>query len=105
MKQIRLENVMIEETNTKQNRRELLRSWGRNISLAGLGSLAGVLLRRNYLNAGSTKNGNLNGTKEKCINRSICRGCRIYDDCYLPTALSVKRHVMGQNNAREKSKR
>ena len=29
--------------------------------------------------------------KQKCINRSVCRGCGVFDGCRLPAALSAKR--------------
>lgn len=27
---------------------------------------------------------------EKCLNQGICRGCREFNDCHLPQALSAK---------------
>ena len=64
----------------KQNRRELLCRAGRGIALAGLAGIGGWALKKKMAS----------GSQEKCINHSICRGCGVVDECYLPQALSFK---------------
>jgi len=40
--------------------------------------------------------------KGKCIARGICAGCKIYEDCRLPQALSRKQILIEKNNADKK---
>ncbi|MDK1032211.1 MAG: hypothetical protein QGD94_09410 [Planctomycetia bacterium] len=68
------------KSNDKHGRRHFLRSALRLFSLAGLGAAAGTLASRRQRAGGG----------QECINRSICRGCAIYDNCGLPQALSAK---------------
>ena len=34
----------------------------------------------------------------KCIDRGLCGGCKLYEDCRLPQALSKKQFVIEKNN-------
>lgn len=36
-----------------------------------------------------------------CINRGICRGCVVFEQCGLPQALSAKEVLARQNDGRE----
>jgi hypothetical protein len=61
-------------------RRQFFRSTLRNVSLALLGVAGGaaVTKRRRLLREG------------KCVNRGVCSGCDVFEDCGLPRALSAK---------------
>jgi hypothetical protein len=63
-----------------KNRRQMLTAALRYGTLGLLGVVGGsvVAKRRRLVREG------------KCINGGICRGCTIFEDCSLPTALSVK---------------
>lgn len=63
-----------------QPRRDFLRSGARWLGLGVLLSgAAALVLRRPRAADGQT-----------CVNTGLCRGCRAYDACGLPTALSMK---------------
>jgi len=62
-------------------RRQFFRSMLRNVSLALLGTAGGVA---------AIKRGRLM-REGKCVNRGICSGCEVFEDCGLPRALSVRR--------------
>jgi hypothetical protein len=65
------------------NRRQLFTSALRYAALGLLGAVGGsVFAKRHRL----VKNG-------ICINRQICRSCRIFEECGLPPALSAKTNV------------
>lgn len=69
----------------KKNRRELL-AGGVRAGLLGLLGLAGgaaVAKRRRLIKEG------------KCVNRSLCCDCNVFDDCSLPAALSAKLNAKG----------
>jgi hypothetical protein len=70
------------------SRRQLLAGVARYATLGALGAAGGVSIakRRRLLREG------------KCINRGICRGCEVFDDCGLPQALSAKDALVGTNN-------
>ena len=68
--------------NIIQNRREFLRSSGRNVILLGMVIIFGKLLLRKP-SAGLQN--------QKCANNGICAGCRTYSKCELPQALSAKK--------------
>jgi len=72
-----------------QSRRELFTAILRYAALGAIGSLGGASLvkRRRLIKQG------------KCINRGICRGCEVFDDCLLPQALSAKQVLAGASNA------
>jgi hypothetical protein len=53
----------------------------RNVSLALLGTAGGVA---------AMKRGRLM-REGKCVNRGVCSGCEVFEDCGLPRALSVRR--------------
>ena len=63
-------------------RREFLRNAGRGLAALLLGGGLVSLVTRNG---------------EKCINQGLCRGCRVFEDCYLPQALSTKEALQGQS--------
>jgi hypothetical protein len=73
--------------NNKLTRRAALFSCGRMVSvglLAGLGSF--LLFRKKNPAKG----------RQICISRGGCTGCRVFDDCGLPQALSAKRVTGGE---------
>jgi len=61
-------------------RRQFFRSMLRNVSLALLGVVGGVAV---------TKRRRLE-REGKCVNRGVCSGCEVFEDCGLPRALSAK---------------
>lgn len=66
-----------------QNRRQLFTSVLRYATLGVLGAAGGsVFVKRRRL----VKNG-------ICINRQICVSCRIFEECGLPLALSLKTNI------------
>jgi hypothetical protein len=67
------------------NRREFLKKIGRYAILTGLFAGAGILLGRKRVTPKPL---------QTCINRGICRGCSVLEDCTLPAALSMK-NVIG----------
>lgn len=69
--------VMSFSLETDANRREFFRAAAR-YGLLGLVSVATLVLGRR---ASATA---------RCINRGICRGCRVFTVCGLPAALSAK---------------
>jgi len=63
-----------------QNRRQLFTSVLRYAALGVLGSVGGfAFVKKRRL-----------AQRGICINRGICRRCRIFKECGLPPALSVK---------------
>ena len=68
-----------------QSRRGLLGSALRYGTLGLLGAAGGAafMRRRRLIREG------------KCTNRGICRGCRSYEKCSLPQALSAKQVLAG----------
>ena len=64
-------------------RRQFFRGLLRNVSLALLGTAGGAAV---------VKRGRLM-REGKCVNRGICSGCEVFEDCGLPRALSV-RHTL-----------
>lgn len=65
------------------DRRQFFKSCTRSVCL-GILTLGGgtLVLRRN----------NEGNPHHSCINRGICRGCREFNACRLPQALSAKRY-------------
>jgi len=63
-----------------QNRRQLFAGIFRYLTLGLLGMVGGTTIakRRGLVREG------------KCINRGICRGCEVFQECALPQALSAK---------------
>ena len=59
------------------SRREFFRAAAR-YGLLGLVSVGALVLGRRA------------GASARCINRGICRGCRVFSACGLPPALSAK---------------
>ena len=72
---------MSESVKELRTRRQVFLGALRNAGLAvlGLGGGAAVMKRRRLLRDGA------------CLNRGICAGCDVFDQCGLPRALSVKR--------------
>jgi hypothetical protein len=64
------------------NRREFLIRIGRYAILTGLFAGGGILLWRRRITPKPI---------QTCINRGICRGCSVLEDCTLPVALSMKK--------------
>ncbi|RKY08015.1 MAG: hypothetical protein DRP65_09685 [Planctomycetota bacterium] len=69
-----------------QSRRELLTGALRYSALGVSGMLGGwsFVKKRRLKRQG------------KCINAGICRGCRVYERCGLPAALSAKQVLSGR---------
>ena len=72
---------MKDETIKSKNRRQLLAGVARAAVLSVLSLAGGGLIakRRRLVRQG------------KCINKSLCCGCNVFDECGLPAALSAKR--------------
>ena len=67
-------------TGQAQSRRQLLAGVLRYATLGALGMVgSSVVAKRSRL-----------GREGKCINRGICRGCKVFEKCALPQALSAK---------------
>lgn len=64
----------------KQSRREFIRGLVRYLTLGGLVSMTGVLFARRKRRS----------TNDKCTNSEICRECRSFKNCSLPSALSAR---------------
>ncbi len=61
------------------------------LSLVGFFTGSAIAKRRRLIKEG------------KCIERGICGGCKIYEDCQLPAALSKKQFFIEKNNANRKN--
>ena len=72
---------MNESTGRIHARRQFCRSMLRNVSLALVGIIGGAaaVKRRRLEREGA------------CVNRGICSGCEVFEECGLPRALSVRR--------------
>jgi len=77
----------------KRNRRQMMTGTLRYTVLSLVGFFAGssIIKRRRLIKEG------------KCIDRGICGGCKIYEDCQLPPALSRKQILIEKNNANRKN--
>ena len=77
----------------KTNRRQMIKGALRYGTLGLVGFFAGsaVVKRRRLIKEG------------KCTERGICGGCKIYDECQLPPALSKKQFLDRKNNANRKN--
>jgi hypothetical protein len=82
---------MSKHSGQAQSRRQLLAGVLRYATLGLLTAGAGALFakRRRLVREG------------KCINKGICRGCKVFEKCGLPQALSAKEVLMGRSNGRE----
>ena len=77
---------MNEEREKEQNRREFFAGLLRYSTLGLLGAISGaVFVKRGRL----LKDG-------ICVNQGICKGCRIFDQCDLPLAVSEKHLIENQ---------
>jgi len=76
-------NTWTRRLRRRLTRREFLRSFGRNVALGVLGLLTVALVRRN-----GVRGAGLEG--QQCVNRGVCRGCGVFEDCGLPRALSAR---------------
>jgi len=65
-----------------ESRREFFRASARYGFLGALGAI-GVVIGGRRLPGG-----------QRCVNRFICRGCAVFQDCGLPQALSAKQAQM-----------
>ena len=65
------------------DRRSFIANALRALTAAGLGGGIGALVNRDR-------------SSEKCINQGICRGCRRFETCHLPQAVSAKRAMATQ---------
>jgi hypothetical protein len=72
----------------RANRREFLRGGARYALLTALGVMSGRLVRRG--------GGKLSG--QTCINQGFCRGCTVFTECGLPSALSAKQFKAGASS-------
>ncbi len=73
-----------------QNRRKVLADAVRYSTLGLLSAVGGwaYTKRRRLVREG------------KCVNTGICRGCRVYEKCGLPQALSAKQVLAGIEHGR-----
>ena len=73
-----------------QNRRKVLADAVRYSTLGLLSAVGGWAFakRRRLVREG------------KCVNTGICRGCRVYEKCGLPQALSAKQVLAGVEHGR-----
>jgi hypothetical protein len=73
----------------KQNRRQFLTGTARYMTLGLIGFAAGSALkkRRKLVLEG------------RCVNDYICAGCKLYEGCRLPEAISRKESLRGNLNA------
>ena len=71
-----------------RNRRQMMIDTLRYVALSLIGFFVGssIVKRRRLIKEG------------KCIERGICGGCKIYEDCRLPQALSRKQILIEKNN-------
>ncbi len=72
---------MKKNENNRLTRRDALLSCGRMVSAGLLAGLGSVLLFR--------KKNPAKG-RQVCISKGVCIGCRVFDGCGLPPALSAK---------------
>jgi len=78
----------------KGTRREFFRSLGRYITLGAIGAGGGVVASRRGIDPGS----------HRCINKSVCCSCGVYDGCRLPAALSAKERREQESSYRKDEK-
>ena len=71
------------------NRREFFRSGARYLALGVAGAVTTVLVRR----------GAVRLPGQNCTNDGICRGCRAFEDCGLPQALSAKQVMQNRRGS------
>jgi hypothetical protein len=72
---------------SKKNRRRFLLDVARGTVAAGLAAFSAILLwRRSSFTPGSDKD------KHTCTNEWICGDCSRLAECFLPQALSAKKH-------------
>ena len=74
---------MVKQSEKIQNRRQLFTSVLRYAALGVLGVVGGSVFAKKRRLA----------KRGICINREICRSCRIFEECSLPPALSEKTNV------------
>lgn len=76
-----------------RNRRQMMTGTLRYAALSLVGFVAGssIIKRRRLMKQG------------KCISQGICNGCKIYEDCKLPSALSKKQFLIEKSNAKRKN--
>ena len=76
-----------------RNRRQIMTGALRYAVLGMVGFFTGssIIKRRRLIKEG------------RCIERGICGGCKIYEDCRLPPALSRKQILIEKNNGDRKN--
>jgi len=74
------------------SRRELFTGIFRYVTLGLLGIVGGSVVAKRYKLI----------REGKCINSGICRGCKVFEKCILPQALSAKEVLMRTNDVRKK---
>ena len=79
---------MADNFKRKQTRRQFFTGTARYMTLGLIGFAAGSMLkkRRKLVLEG------------KCVNDYICAGCKLYEGCQLPEAISRKESVRGDLN-------
>jgi len=75
----------------RRNRRQLLTGVLRYATLGLLGAAGGSIVAKSRR---AMREG-------KCVNKGLCRGCGVFDECGLPQALSLKDGLARVNNGRE----
>jgi len=81
---------MTQATGRIPARRQFLRGVLRNVSLVLLGGAGGAAVAKRQRLV----------RENKCINQGVCSGCRAFDECGLPLALSAKRAAARNHDAR-----
>lgn len=91
-----MSEMLHEEQDEKQSRRDFLRSLARYSILGILASTTGVLVarRRGWFE-------DCLFPAEKRVSLDICQGCRIMDNCDLPEALAARENMAGDDYARK----
>ncbi len=91
-----MSEMLHEEQDEKQSRRNFLRSLARYSILGILASTTGVLVarRRGWFE-------DCLFPAEKRVSLDICQGCRILDNCDLPEALAARENMAGDDYARK----
>ena len=86
-------NIVDEYFVKMRNRRQMMTGALRYTVLGLVGFFAGsaIIKRRRLIKEG------------KCIDRGICGGCKLYEGCQLPPALSKKQFFTEKNNANRKN--
>ena len=71
---------MSELKDKSRSRRDFFGGVVRGAALGAVAAVSYVLLKRNRRGL----------PEQKCISRGFCRDCRVFDDCELPQAMTIK---------------